>query len=210
MLRTFQRRHSVHLKRYFCTNKFIDHYRILMIPYTANKKEIREAYRRLAKIYHPDLHEGTKVAEQKFSNINVAYETLSNKDSKSAYDYENRERFINTLLVDDENSDSEEQRRILEDLDSVEQPIHKNYYPDDFKQPFEIRHMGKGIHTTGLLLSFLVMMIAMGGLAIVYDDRDVNQEFDANGNRFNLYGMEHKKKMRTVKYFEDVRREDSK
>lgn len=63
-----------------------DFYEVLEINKSATDAEIRKAYRRLAKKYHPDLNPGDKSAEAKFKEVNEAYEVLSNKDSKARYD----------------------------------------------------------------------------------------------------------------------------
>ena len=62
-----------------------DHYQTLGILHTANKKEMREAYHRLAKKFHPDLNKGNKEAELKFKQINAAYETLRDDRRRMAY-----------------------------------------------------------------------------------------------------------------------------
>ncbi len=63
-----------------------DYYNILGINKTATEQEIKKAYRRLALQYHPDKHKGDKDAEQKFKDINQAYEVLSDKQKRGAYD----------------------------------------------------------------------------------------------------------------------------
>ena len=63
-----------------------DFYEVLGVSRTATEAEIRKAYRKLAKQYHPDLNPGDKTAEAKFKEVNEAYEVLSNKDSKARYD----------------------------------------------------------------------------------------------------------------------------
>lgn len=56
------------------------------VPKNASEDEIKKAYRKLAKQYHPDLHPGDKEAEAKFKELNEAYEVLSDKDKKARYD----------------------------------------------------------------------------------------------------------------------------
>lgn len=63
-----------------------DLYAVLGVSKTASDDEIKKAYRKLAKQYHPDLHPGDKVAESKFKEINDAYEVLSDPKKKSNYD----------------------------------------------------------------------------------------------------------------------------
>lgn len=63
-----------------------DFYEILGIGKEASEDEIKRAFRKQAKKYHPDLHPGDKGAEAKFKEINEAYEVLSDQDKKAKYD----------------------------------------------------------------------------------------------------------------------------
>ncbi|SEQ35757.1 curved DNA-binding protein [Hyunsoonleella jejuensis] len=65
---------------------FIDYYKILGIPKTASEADIKKAYRKLARKYHPDLNPNDKVAEKKFKEINEANEVLSNAENRKKYD----------------------------------------------------------------------------------------------------------------------------
>jgi len=63
-----------------------DYYEILGISKSASINDIKKAYRKLARRYHPDLNPGDKAAEQKFKEINEAHETLKDPEKKKQYD----------------------------------------------------------------------------------------------------------------------------
>ena len=66
--------------------KYIDYYKILGISKTASEKEVKSAYRKLARKYHPDVNPNNKEAEKKFKEINEANEVLSNPEHRKKYD----------------------------------------------------------------------------------------------------------------------------
>lgn len=66
--------------------KFRDYYEVLGVKREATDEQIRQAYRKLARKYHPDLNPNDKTAEEKFKEINEAYEVLSDKDKRKKYD----------------------------------------------------------------------------------------------------------------------------
>ena len=63
-----------------------DYYEVLGVNKGASEAEIKKAYRKVAKQYHPDLNPGDKVAEEKFKEVNEAYSVLSDADKKARYD----------------------------------------------------------------------------------------------------------------------------
>ena len=65
---------------------FRNYYEILGIPTDASAEEIKKAFRRLARRYHPDVNPGDKTAEEKFKDINEAHEVLSDPSKRSQYD----------------------------------------------------------------------------------------------------------------------------
>jgi molecular chaperone DnaJ len=75
-----------------------DYYTILGVSRTATDKEIKQAYRRLARKYHPDVNPGDKSAEARFKQINEAHEVLSDPEKRKKFDrfgdqWQNAEQF---------------------------------------------------------------------------------------------------------------------
>ena len=65
---------------------FIDYYKILEVDKKATDAEIKKAYRKLARKYHPDINPNDKDAEKKFKEINEANEVLGNSEKRKKYD----------------------------------------------------------------------------------------------------------------------------
>ena len=63
-----------------------DYYQLLGVPRTASQKDIRSAYRSLARQFHPDVNAGEKASEEKFKEINEAYSVLSDQEKRRKYD----------------------------------------------------------------------------------------------------------------------------
>ena len=63
-----------------------NYYDLLGVPKNASEKDVRKAYRKLAREYHPDVNQGDQASEDKFKEINEAYGVLSDPDKRSKYD----------------------------------------------------------------------------------------------------------------------------
>lgn len=97
-----------------------DYYEILGVSKDASLKEIKSAYRKLAKLYHPDLFPNDREKEEKFRLIKTAYEVLSNEEKRKAYDQfgkpdtaDGREFFENIFVTSTEARKCED---ILQDV----------------------------------------------------------------------------------------------
>ncbi|MEO9559561.1 MAG: J domain-containing protein [Nonlabens ulvanivorans] len=66
--------------------KFIDYYKILGVEKNASENDIKKAYHKMARKYHPDLNPNDKEAEAKFKQLNEANEVLSNPENRNKYD----------------------------------------------------------------------------------------------------------------------------
>ncbi len=63
-----------------------DYYKTLEVSQTASKEEIKKAFKRLAKKYHPDINKGDKKSEERFKEVSEAYEVLGRADERKKYD----------------------------------------------------------------------------------------------------------------------------
>ncbi|GAA8862411.1 DnaJ family protein [Helicobacter pylori] len=88
-------------------------YQTLNVSENANQDEIKKSYRRLARQYHPDLNK-TKEAEEKFKEINAAYEILSDEEKRRQYD-----QFGDNMFGGQNFSDFARSRSTSEDLDDI-------------------------------------------------------------------------------------------
>ncbi len=107
---------------------FIDYYKILGVNKKSSKKDIKRAYRKLARKYHPDLNADDKIAEEKFKEINEANEVLSNSENRKKYDeFGENWKFSEGYEKTDPNS---EKRR-------YQRKSSTNYSNEDFSDFFE-------------------------------------------------------------------------
>src|SRR3954447_6299681 len=63
-----------------------DYYKLLSVDREAAEDDIKKAYRKLARKYHPDLNPGDKAAEERFKNVQEAYDVLSDTKKRQMYD----------------------------------------------------------------------------------------------------------------------------
>lgn len=108
---------------------FIDYYKILELPKTASEADIKSAYRKLARKYHPDVNPNNKEAEKKFKEINEANEVLSDPEKRKKYD---------TYGKDWKHADSfEEAKRQQRQSQHASGQQYSGEYGNDFSDFFE-------------------------------------------------------------------------
>ncbi|MGD1841656.1 MAG: DnaJ domain-containing protein [Thermonemataceae bacterium] len=114
-----------------------NYYRILEISHSACSSTIKQAYRKLAKQWHPDLHENSETAHHWFKEITEAYEILSNGNKKVAYDFKLRKAIVTKRVVTihkpivktakkEQNSLEDYQQRIEQLMQQHQKLLHKN------------------------------------------------------------------------------------
>jgi curved DNA-binding protein len=110
---------------------FIDYYKILDVSKTATKKEIKAAYRKLARKYHPDLNPDNKEAEIKFKEINEANEVLSDPENRKKYDKHGKD-----WKHGEEYEKAQHQRQQQSQHRSGQQVFSEQEYSDFFESMF--------------------------------------------------------------------------
>ena len=93
-----------------------DYYNLLGIPKNAPDKDVKSAYRRLARKYHPDVNPGDKSAEARFKEINEAFEVLSDPDKRRKFDqygsdFDNAEAFARARQQSQQQAQQQSQRQ---------------------------------------------------------------------------------------------------
>lgn len=97
-----------------------NHYTLLGVPYNATEDRIREAYRELARVFHPDINKSEDAAE-KFSLIQEAYSVLINPVRRAEYDSNSGIRFIDDPIFADFSDASERIRKEKQDFDGFDE-----------------------------------------------------------------------------------------
>jgi len=108
-----------------------DYYKILGVQKNATEKEIKKAYRKLAKKYHPDSNQGDKASEEKFKEINEANEVLSDPEKRNQYDT------LGANWQDYQQGGGDWQQYARQKGNSGEQSFHFEGDPSDFSSFFE-------------------------------------------------------------------------
>src|SRR5664280_1920424 len=94
---------------------YIDYYKILGVDKNATQKDIKSAYRKMARKFHPDLNPNDKDAKKNFQQINEANEVLSDPGKRKKYDqygedWKHADEFKNASQYQEQSSESQRQR----------------------------------------------------------------------------------------------------
>ncbi len=115
--------------------EFVDYYKILELNKTASTEDIKKAYRKLARKYHPDLNPNDESAKKKFQQINEANEVLSDSEKRKKYD-QYGENWKNSEAY--EKAGQQQQRT------HTSQSGSQSFSQDDFSEYFESMFGGAG------------------------------------------------------------------
>ncbi|GAA4280967.1 J domain-containing protein [Gaetbulibacter aestuarii] len=118
---------------------FIDYYKILGLPKDASENDIKKAYRKLARKYHPDLNPNDPVAEKKFKEINEANEVLSHPENRKKYD-----QYGEHWQHADEYEKAQQQQRSQQQYQRQYQGASGGYSEEDFSDFFRDMFGGGG------------------------------------------------------------------
>ena len=171
---------------------FLTYYEVLNVKKNATDKEIKNAYRALAKKYHPDTYDGNKnVAEEKMKQINEAYDVLSNKELKEQYDeqfkvHKNEVRNEANHQQAYYNYETEEYRS--PDPREADYRNYYNYSPDDeynFEPEYDFSKLTKIFE--GSAIKIVLAMIGVISLLIffVYGFNQIKKEMKLFLNSFS-------------------------
>ncbi|WP_055448614.1 DnaJ C-terminal domain-containing protein [Lacinutrix mariniflava] len=125
--------------------EFIDYYKILGITKSANEKDIKKAYRKLARKYHPDLNPDDKDAEKKFKEINEANEVLSHPENRKKYDEHGK---------DWQHADAFENAKKQQQHNRSQQRTQGPQFEGDYSDFFENMFGGGGFQSQGRQAQF--------------------------------------------------------
>ncbi|WP_452228067.1 MULTISPECIES: DnaJ C-terminal domain-containing protein [unclassified Lacinutrix] len=122
---------------------FIDYYKALGISKTASEKDIKKAYRKLARKHHPDLNPNDKEAEKKFKEINEANEVLSNPENRKKYD-QYGEHWQNSEAYEQAKQQQSRQQRAYQGQSGPSGGYSERDFEDIFGNMFGGQSSGRG------------------------------------------------------------------
>ena len=139
---------------------YINYYKILGIEKSATENDIKKAYRKMARKYHPDLNPNDKEAETKFKQINEANEVLSHPENRKKYDEYGKDW--------KHAEDFEKAKQQQQTQNPFQQQSGGNYSESDYSDFFESMFGGRGASSRGAS--------SRGGSGVGFRGQDYNAE----------------------------------
>jgi hypothetical protein len=154
---------------------FKDLYKILEISFTASQVEIKKSYRKLALKFHPDITSGDKSLEERFKEVQSAYETLSNEDKRKSYDVKYKDYYKLWNGEKDKSEATEEQRATERESPKTTPQI----ILEKFKALYEAikSHRKQSLNQNTLISNFRTLFNEHNIAVLrIYDDIEINRK----------------------------------
>ena len=177
-----------------------DYYKSLELRFGATSTDIKTAYRRLAKKYHPDLHFGNKLFEEKFKEINEAYSILNDKAKKDIYDinYQKSKYRQSTNNNSSNSTNNSEKKEQKQEPNSEPKTKHQNTTKEnpknminDFSNIFNTIYKNKLYRYVGILVIIIlsIYIYKKDDISKYYDEQEKKEKYE-----LLIYGLENTKK----------------
>lgn len=179
-----------------------DYYKLLELNFGATTSDIKSAYRRLAKKYHPDLHFEDKIFEDKFKEINEAYAILIDKEKKNIYDINYQKNYNRQNTSSNSNANNSKKEEPKKDPKSEPKTEPKNSTKEkpknmtnDFSNIFNIIYKNKLYRYIGILALIIISIY-------IYKKDDISKYYEEQEKKEKyellIYGIENTKKFEST------------
>lgn len=177
-----------------------DYYKSLELRFGATSTDIKTAYRRLAKKYHPDLHFGNKLFEEKFKEINEAYSILNDKEKKNIYDinYQKSKYRQSTNNNSSNSTNNSEKKEQKQEPNSEPKTKYQNTTKEkpknminDFSNIFNTIYKNKLYRYIGVFAIIIssIYIYKKDDISKYYDEQEKKEKYE-----LLIYGLENTKK----------------
>lgn len=155
---------------------FKDYYKTLGVQPNANLESIKTAYRKLSKKFHPDVNNGDKFFEEKFKEIQEAYEILGDTSKRKQYDYKrtnfkNPNNSNNYEYEDNLRRKEEELRKQKEEFKKWEDSLRKKEEILSEKEKHKVKQVNKPLY---VILIFLIVILSLTLIYFTVDNKKSN------------------------------------
>ncbi|MFB6456206.1 J domain-containing protein [Chitinophaga sp. Hz27] len=166
----------------------MNYYSILELPYFASSEDVKKAHRRLSKKYHPDLNAGSITAEEKFKQVQHAYEQLNNPDRKAYYDELLRLNLYKSQYTQSEthyqrteqhNTQQHTQQEYYRSETHYQGPVHDKYDMEDLPPDTK-----KDVIVKVAIIGAFMLIIALGA---IFGKREPSPHFYINKDKQEVY-----------------------